>query len=52
VSTTEQHARTDVSAALVALGYGDKEVNAVMKNFPNELNVNEGIRWALQQLSK
>jgi Holliday junction DNA helicase RuvA len=51
-STSEHPARSDVGAALVALGYGDKEVANVMKNFPNDLDVNEGIRWALQQLSK
>ena len=51
-STSEHPARSDVGAALVALGYGDKEVANVMRNFPNDLNVNEGIRWALQQLSK
>ena len=52
VDTTEHSARSDVGAALVALGYADKEVANAMKNFPNDLNVNEGIRWALQQLSK
>ena len=45
-------ARTDVGSALAALGYAEKEVTGVMKNFPNDLNVNDGIRWALQQLSK
>ena len=52
VDTTDHSARSDVGAALVALGYADKEVANAMKNFPNDLNVNEGIRWALQQLSK
>ncbi len=50
--TAEHSARGDVGEALAALGYADKEVVNVMKHFPNDLNVNDGIRWALQQLSK
>ena len=45
-------ARVDVYAALIALGYAEKEINLVLKNFPNDLDVNNGIRWALQQFSK
>ena len=52
VPAIEHGARADVSGALGALGYADKEVANVMRNFPNDLNVNDGIRWALQQLSK
>ena len=48
----ETSARVDVYAALMALGYGEKEINHVLKNFPNDLDVNNGIRWALQQFSK
>ena len=48
----ETSARVDVYAALLALGYGEKEINHVLKNFPNDLDVNNGIRWALQQFSK
>ena len=45
-------ARVDVYAALMALGYAEKEINHVLKHFPNDLDVNNGIRWALQQFSK
>ena len=45
-------ARVDVYAALIALGYAEKEINHVLKNFPNDMDVNNGIRWALQQFSK
>ena len=45
-------ARVDVYAALMALGYAEKEINHVLKHFSNDLDVNNGIRWALQQFSK
>ena len=51
-ATVDTSARVDVYAALIALGYAEKEINHVLKNFPNDLDVNNGIRWALQQFSK
>ena len=50
--TIDTSARVDVYAALIALGYAEKEINHVLKNFPNDMDVNNGIRWALQQFSK
>lgn len=44
--------RDDVAGALLALGYAEKEVSAVLKLLPSDVNVNDGIRWSLQQLSK
>ena len=51
-TTIDTSARVDVYAALIALGYAEKEISHVLKNFPNDLDVNNGIRWALQQFSK
>ena len=45
-------ARVDVYAALMALGYAEKEINHVLKHFPNVFDVNNGFRWELQQFSK
>jgi Holliday junction resolvasome RuvABC DNA-binding subunit len=33
------------------LGYGDKDVNAALKQLPSDLGVSAGIRQALQWLS-
>ena len=43
--------RDDIAQALSALGYGDKDVNAALKQLPNDLGVSAGIRQALQWLS-
>ena len=45
-------ARQDVADALVALGYAEREISRALQKFPNDLEVNDGIRWALQQFSK
>ncbi len=48
-STTEND---DIYNALLALGYSDREVNKVVKQMPANLSVSDGIRQALQWLSK
>lgn len=42
----------DIYNALLALGYSDREVNKVVKQMPANLSVSDGIRQALQWLSK
>ncbi|MDY6010134.1 MAG: Holliday junction branch migration protein RuvA [Duodenibacillus sp.] len=42
--------RTDVAAALVALGYSDKEALAAAKRLPEGISVTDGIREALKSL--
>lgn len=44
-------AHNDIAQALSALGYGDKEINSVLKRLSNDLGVSAGIRQALQYLS-
>jgi Holliday junction DNA helicase RuvA len=45
-------AHNDITQALVALGYSEKEASAVLKGLPPDLGVSEGIKWALRQLSR
>lgn len=42
----------DIYNALLALGYSDREVKKVVKQMPANLSVSDGIRQALQWLSK
>ncbi len=42
----------DITNALLALGYNDREVNWAIKQLPAGLNVSDGIRQALRFLSK
>lgn len=42
----------DILNALLALGYNDREVSAVMKQLPAGLSTSDGIRQALKLLSK
>lgn len=44
-------AHQDIALALVALGYAEKELVAVLKSLPPDISVNDGIRLALKQLS-
>ena len=44
-------ARADVAAALVALGYSDREANAAVKKLPEDCSVNDGLRLALKSLT-
>lgn len=43
-------ARSDVAAALVALGYSEKEAQAAAKRLPEDISVNDGIRQALKSI--
>ena len=42
----------DISQALLALGYNEKEASAALKGLPADLGVSEGIKWALRQLAR
>lgn len=44
--------RDDISNALLALGYNEREAAAAVKLLPEEITVNEGIRLALRSLAK
>jgi len=48
----EPHPHDDVSNALLALGYNEREALAAVKLLPAEVSVNEGIRLALKSLAK
>jgi len=43
---------TDVINALLALGYNEKEAHAATRELPAEIEIADGIRKALKQLSK
>ena len=43
---------SDVLAALLALGYSEKEANAATKSLPEGVSVSDGIKQALKLLSK
>ena len=45
-------ARADILQALVALGYSDKEAQAVLKTLPADASVSDGIKLALKSLTK
>lgn len=45
-------AHGDITQALLALGYNEKEAGAALKGLPPELGVSEGIKWALRQLAR
>jgi len=51
VVTESSHAN-DIFNALLSLGYNEKEANWAVKQIPAETTVAEGIRQALQKLSK
>ena len=50
LGTTPNDARSDVAAALVALGYSEKEALAAAKRLPEDISVNDGIREALKSI--
>jgi holliday junction DNA helicase RuvA len=45
-------ARADISNALLALGYNEKEAAAAMKQLPADVGTSDGIRQALKLLSR
>lgn len=44
-------ARADVAAALIALGYSEREAAAAAKKLPEDCTVNDGLRLALKSLT-
>jgi len=50
-ATTAQHAN-DIFNALLSLGYNEREANWAVQQLPAETPVTEGIRLALQRLSR
>ena len=48
-ASAEHH---DITQALLALGYNEKEASAALKGLPADLGVSEGIKWALRQLAR
>lgn len=44
-------ARADVAAALIALGYSEREAAAATKKVPEDCTVNDGLRLALKSLT-
>jgi len=50
--TTAASANNDISNALLALGYNEKEADWAAKQLPKEVGVSDGIRQALKLLSK
>lgn len=44
--------RADVVAALVALGYSEREANAAAKKLPSDISVSAGIREALKSMAR
>jgi Holliday junction DNA helicase RuvA len=49
---TPKSATSDVLNALISLGYNEREAVAAVKLLPAEINVANGIKQALQSLSK
>jgi len=45
---TKLNVLNDVIGALLALGYSEKEASAMVKNLPDQIDVNAGIRFALK----
>jgi Holliday junction DNA helicase RuvA len=50
--TALDDAKQDISNALLALGYNEKEAAAAMKQLPADIGTSDGIRAALKLLSK
>ncbi len=52
LSVAADDARADISNALLALGYNEKEAAAALKQLPADVGTSDGIRQALKLLSK
>jgi len=52
LSIAADDARADISNALLALGYNEKEAAAALKQLPADVGTSDGIRQALKLLSK
>jgi len=44
--------QTDISQALIALGYSDKEAQLALKQLPPDVSVSDGIKLALKALTR
>lgn len=49
--TSQHSAQNDITQALMALGYSDKEASAAFKQLPADIGVSEGIKQALKALA-
>lgn len=49
---TASAAQSDIGSALLALGYSEREASAALKALPTGVGVSEGIKLALQALSR
>lgn len=45
-------AQSDIAAALLALGYNEREAAIALKGLPADISVNDGIRQALKSLAR
>jgi Holliday junction DNA helicase RuvA len=52
LNVTVDDAKQDISNALLALGYNEKEAASAMKSLPADIGTSDGIRQALKLLSK
>ncbi|MEY8878925.1 MAG: Holliday junction branch migration protein RuvA [Leptothrix sp. (in: b-proteobacteria)] len=50
-ATPQSDAQSDITQALIALGYNDKEAAAAIKALPADVGVSDGIKLALKQLA-
>lgn len=51
-NAAQNDSMTDISNALIALGYSSREVSTVLKQIPVDSSVSDGIKLALKALSK
>jgi Holliday junction DNA helicase RuvA len=52
LSATVHDAKSDISNALLSLGYNEKEAASAMRLLPTDVSTSDGIRQALKLLSK
>ena len=50
--TAPSDTRSDITQALLALGYNDREAAAALKSLPADVGVSDGIKLALKALAK
>ena len=51
-SAPETQSHDDVASTLLALGYTEKEARAAVKTLPKDVDVSEGVRLALKNITK
>jgi Holliday junction resolvasome RuvABC DNA-binding subunit len=52
LNATVHDAKSDISNALLSLGYNEKEAASAMRLLPTDVSTSDGIRQALKLLSK